>query len=94
MAYQIAYQWDKESKLRKNHRRSPWIGLVLLVVISVLMFQLRNIETEPVIRQLLHPWMDPQTAEAFEVMVTQVGDGVSVAEALTAFCISVLKYAG
>lgn len=94
MAYQIRYQWSKETEFNKDNRHNPWIVLGLSVAIVAFTVQLLNATTDMPIHQLLYPLLDPETAETFTEMVNRVRDGMPVPEALAAFCLGILEHAG
>lgn len=94
MAYQIIYPWDKEAQWTQSKRHKLRMPILMLAVAAVTMITLWIPSTNPVIRQLLHPLLDPFTAEAFGDMVRQVGSGTPVVEALVSFCTDILMHAG
>ena len=91
MSYRIDYAWYGNTHPGQPpiHKRRIviWLALVLvLVTIRVLVP-----ESAAALHQLLHPFTDEFTITEFAEMMTQIGDGLSVEEAVTAFCQDILN---
>lgn len=92
MAYRITYEWQKERKLARKPGISGWMILGPLVVVAAVALRLLVPQSELVFRELLHPLTDECTASAFVDMVGSIGDGMSLPEAVTAFCLEIMKH--
>lgn len=92
MAYEITYQWNRETSLMKQ-KQMHWNLFAMLALACFFLLLLWSTADNSVTRELLHPLLDPKTMDAVGEMISQVQNGSSVPEALTAFCIQILDYA-
>lgn len=92
MGYRISYG---QTKAETYHRRKINLALPLcaLLVIGIVAAGMVFPQVGEVLRGLLFPVTDEATVTAFQDMVQQVGEGVSVGEAVTAFCREIVENA-
>lgn len=93
MSYSIRYGPHKTKKPEKDSPKKYYYFGILLVLIAGALHFLWPQGTET-LRQILVPWADGPTVEAFQKMLAQVGEGENISDALLAFCREIVSNAG
>lgn len=92
MAYSIrygSYQYGREKK--KKSARGLLAMTAAFLIILALGINVFWLDGARLLRELILPFSDEQTVEAFREMVQQVGDGTRLTDAVTAFCREVIE---
>jgi hypothetical protein len=94
MAYRVVYgSLGEEKRSAEPKRRRFAFGALALVLTMVLVATLIHIGALPWVQEVLLPGDSVVTAAALENMVGSIMDGVSLADAVTAFCREILAHA-
>ena len=93
MSYAIRYGQD--TKLEAEMKRSAGFKrlVTLLVAVSFITAILWP-NGQAIVRQLLFPWLDEGTIDAFGWMMDRIGEGAAIPVALRDFCRMVIGNAG
>ena len=93
MAYSITYPWKGETTItnrsRSPRRFVPWLCLFGAVIGCRVLVQ----EFEIPWHTLFHPLTDHETIIAVRDLITQLTNGMPIAEAVTAFCTEIINNA-
>lgn len=92
MSYSITYPWDRERELTKKRSGFPAFLPGFFLIAGILLMRLLVPEIDLIVSQLLHPLFDAHTMEAAGNLVTSLKEGLSLEEAVTAFCVEILHY--
>ena len=93
MSYVIRYgqETKQEISLKRHNLRQGlvWSCLGTAALVGFLWSPARDM-----VRQLLCPWLDEMTIQAFGKMINSIGDGTAVPAALVEFCREIIGNAG
>lgn len=91
MGYQVSYDMISAPSERRSKR---WTGIAALVVICVLLISAVSFKTAalPWIKNFLIPGDPEVTAAALDAFVDDLQDGMSFADAVTAFCQTIIAH--
>lgn len=93
MSYAIRYGQDtkQETEMKRNAGRKR---MGLLLVAAALIAAILWPQGQVFARQLLFPWLDAETVNAFGQMLERIGEGAAIPAALVDFCRMVISNEG
>lgn len=92
MGYSITYGQEPKIKPQPAGRKWIWICAAAVLTLAVCLCAAQP-ELSGTLRELLFPLTDDVTVEAFQNMVSQVGEGTPVSEAVFGFCREIMDHA-